>query len=310
MPKRSNQFQRLIYLVKKALSEGAVVEESQMLTDRRTGAQRETDICITGMVGDNAVMVCAECCDKTRKADVNWVGQQVAKHQYLPTNALILAARGGFTKEAKRVAQLSNAVTVSLEQDDLAALPKLLAESSSLWLKTAEFTVERVVVRVIAKGEMEAENVAVSPGQDLFDADGLSLGFIAESIRKIMQSDILPKKTMGDATADHSYFVLRWEAPRTTAGKPLCLQKIEPRVLREIESIEIRGPCKFVIQEFGLQKGRLGEVHIAWGGVEFFGKQSTVLATRDSKGVERITVDIQDLAAKKARKVRATKPCR
>jgi hypothetical protein len=27
MPKRSNQFQRLIYLVKKALSEGAVVEE-------------------------------------------------------------------------------------------------------------------------------------------------------------------------------------------------------------------------------------------------------------------------------------------
>jgi hypothetical protein len=51
MPKRTNDFQRLIYLVRVNLADGATVTESKMLKDRITGTMREVDICIEGSVG-------------------------------------------------------------------------------------------------------------------------------------------------------------------------------------------------------------------------------------------------------------------
>jgi len=43
MPQRSNEFQKLVYLVKQQMAAGAKVTESQMLVDRITGTEREVD---------------------------------------------------------------------------------------------------------------------------------------------------------------------------------------------------------------------------------------------------------------------------
>jgi hypothetical protein len=104
MPKRTNEFQQLVYLVRLHLAAGGTVTESKMLTDRRTGQQREVDVCIEAVISGEPIVVSIECRDHTRRADVGWVDQMKTKHERLPTNALILASKRGFTPEAKRVA--------------------------------------------------------------------------------------------------------------------------------------------------------------------------------------------------------------
>jgi hypothetical protein len=134
MPKRTNDFQRLVYLVRVNLAAGATVTESKMLTDLVTKHQREVDVCIEGHVGGDPVMVCVECRDSRRVADFTWVNTMKGKHERLPTNALILASRRGFTPEAREVAASYGITTVSLEEVDQAEadLPKLLGANSSL----------------------------------------------------------------------------------------------------------------------------------------------------------------------------------
>ena len=70
MPKRTNDFQRLVYLVRVNLADGATVTESKMLTDRVTKRKREVDVCIEGHVGQHPVIVSVECRDHKRIADV------------------------------------------------------------------------------------------------------------------------------------------------------------------------------------------------------------------------------------------------
>src|SRR6266478_8348759 len=94
VPKRSNDFQKLVYLVRVNLAAGAIVTESKMLPDRKSKRKRkrEVDVCIEGIVGGHPVMVCIECRDHKRPADVQWVEAIKAKHEGLPTSALILAS--------------------------------------------------------------------------------------------------------------------------------------------------------------------------------------------------------------------------
>jgi hypothetical protein len=113
VPKRSNEFQRLIASIHHALaSEGAIVDESRELRDRVTGAAREVDVVIESAVGDYPVFVCVECCDRSRPATVEWVEQQHGKHASLSTNKLILVSAAGFTQTAVDKAQQYDAVAV------------------------------------------------------------------------------------------------------------------------------------------------------------------------------------------------------
>ena len=101
MPKRTNEFQKLVFLVKKHAADGATVTESKFLCDNITETKREVDICIESSLAGHSVTVSIECRDHNRKADVKWVEEMKAKHERLSTNALILVSRSGFSKEEK-----------------------------------------------------------------------------------------------------------------------------------------------------------------------------------------------------------------
>src|SRR4051794_8414322 len=103
MPARSNEFQRLIFLVKEQLAgTTSVVTESRFLPHRDTG-EREVDIVIETKVAGHTFMASVECTKTGRKASVGWVEEMLAKHQGLPTNLLVLASTG-FTSGAIKVA--------------------------------------------------------------------------------------------------------------------------------------------------------------------------------------------------------------
>jgi hypothetical protein len=100
VPARTNDFQKLIYLMRHNLAEGAVVSESKMLTDLVSNDLVEVDVCIEGMMAGDLIRISVECRDRSRPADKNWVHEMKAKHERLPTNHLVLASSKGFSKKA------------------------------------------------------------------------------------------------------------------------------------------------------------------------------------------------------------------
>jgi hypothetical protein len=70
MPKRSNDFQKLVFAVKKAVDKEVIVRESEMVPDRATGGLREVDVYIEEVVAGHKVIVCVECIDEDRPASV------------------------------------------------------------------------------------------------------------------------------------------------------------------------------------------------------------------------------------------------
>lgn len=292
MPKRSNEFQKLVYLVRVNLAAGATVTESKMLQDRLTGQEREVDVCVEGVVGSTPVNVCIECCDRSRSADVTWVEAMKAKHERLPTHALILASRSGFTKEAQEVAERYGIETISFDEVDRADFHALLTGTSALWTKCVSITAQKVTVRVLPATMLPAETVAVVPDNLIYAANGTALGPIAQFVQPILNAPYALRDFFAEGKEGHVWFKVRWEPPRDLDGNPLFLQKLEPPVFREIQYIEIEGPCNFKITEFHLRRGNLGTVEVAYGTTAIFGKEALVAATRDSSGLEKISVNI------------------
>lgn len=84
----------------------------------------------------------------------------------------------------------------------------------------------------------------------------------------------------------HKSFHLCWEPVRDQEGNPFFLQKIDPFVLRQIELLEVVGSCNFVVSEFPLQHGTLGDVKVAWGKGTFLGKKALLVAS-EGQGADR-----------------------
>ncbi|TXI22242.1 MAG: hypothetical protein E6Q61_09625 [Nitrosomonas sp.] len=116
MPKRSNEFQQLIYSIQQCLAVGAIVTESKFLIDRQTGDKVEVDIVIESIVNGFPITISIEVRDRGRPATIEWIRESIGKHLTLPTNKLVLVSKAGFTKSALIKATENEIETLSLEQ--------------------------------------------------------------------------------------------------------------------------------------------------------------------------------------------------
>ncbi len=114
MPRRTNKFQRLIYLIQHQLADGATVTESKLLPDLQTGAPVEVDIVIEGSIGDVDLAIGIECTSEDRRATVEWVNEMDGKHSSLPLDRTVLVARKGFTAGALAKAASRRIEAISL----------------------------------------------------------------------------------------------------------------------------------------------------------------------------------------------------
>jgi hypothetical protein len=294
MPKRTNEFQQLVFLIRSALADGATVTESKMLRHRRTGTKREVDICIEGSAGGYPVVVCVECQKRNRPADVTWVEGQVKKHEHLPTNRLILVAPQ-FTPDALELAEQEGVTALSFENVDASDFTGLLGDTNALWAKSVTIKAEKVVVRVASSGEMAGEKVRAVPDQNVYDGrSGAFVSTLAPLVAELLNYPGMRDRLLALGAEEHRWFVFRWSAPRNETGFALCLQKEDVlHTLRGIEYIEISGPCEFKIAEFGLRRGKLGDVHVAWGSATVLDRAQLLVATRDAAGRDRITVMVE-----------------
>lgn len=296
MPQRSNDFQRLVYLVRVNLSEGATVTESKLMRDRLTRRLREVDVVVEGFVGSQPVVVSIECRDHKRVADVSWVDAMKTKHDRLATNVLLLASSRGFTREASDVAQKYGIELFTLENQETADFPNLLGPNGSLWFKTFQLSADKVTARVAKTEYLVSETVATSPDNLLYIEDGTELYQIKELVNGLLNSDRARNYFSAEGNEEHNRFEITWEPPADHLGRPLYMMKLEPRVLRQVECLRILGPCKIEIGQFGLRRGRLGSVQIAWGKSVIGSKDVFAVATLTNSGETKLSVNFKGSA--------------
>jgi hypothetical protein len=127
MPKRTNDFQKLIRMLTQLLGDNAVVEELKMLTDLVSGEPREVDIYAEGIFAGHTVNIAIECRDHKRRQGVRWVEQMHSKHERLPTNLLILVSSSGFTGPGIAKANSYDIKTIAPTQADSDLATEVLA---------------------------------------------------------------------------------------------------------------------------------------------------------------------------------------
>ena len=117
MPKRSNDFQKLIKLIESQLAgENVTITESKLLEDERNGAKREVDILIETKVNGHPVNIAIECRDHKRKPGMPWIDSLIGRYKYLPIHKIIAVSRSGFTNTAYEAAKRSNIELLTLEK--------------------------------------------------------------------------------------------------------------------------------------------------------------------------------------------------
>jgi hypothetical protein len=117
MPARSNEFQRLIYLIHSQLHSNALVTESKMLEDSLGGPEQEVDVVIEEKSGPYSVRIVVECIDRRRRADIGWVQQMWGKHR-ARADKVVLVSKSGFTKNALREAGVRRITALTLSEEN------------------------------------------------------------------------------------------------------------------------------------------------------------------------------------------------
>lgn len=196
-----------------------------MLIDLTTGTKREVDICIEGTLGGHKVIIGIECRDyKKRRADVTWVEEMKSKHERLPTNALVLVSRSGFTAEAAKVAKSYGIEMLALEGVDEESVNKLFGQINSLWSKTVTLSPTKVVIRVAITDDLPPENVVVFPNTDIYTSDGKLISSVKDAVESLLETEQIGRRFLGQGDESHEGFIVEWERPRDKNGKGLCLQ--------------------------------------------------------------------------------------
>ena len=287
-PKRTNEFQKLVYLIKTHLAASdEQVTESAMLVDRDSDRLTEVDVCIDGIVAGDPVKVSVECCDTKRPAGPFWLSGMMEKHRRLPTSVLVLASRNGFTKPALKIAGKNNVTCVSLDEVDRVDFPKLLGETSSLWTRSVTLTTERVRCHLVHPGSGAREIAQVTGEHTVFSKEGEEGCRIADVVAILIRAAQTRDHVLSTGEENHTWFEIRF----VTSDLPnaIFLQKIATSSLWQIDTMTIVGRCEFKIVQFGLRAGRFGGVQLARGKTELFGETAMFVVTRDAAGVEKTT---------------------
>jgi hypothetical protein len=288
MPKRTNEFQKLVFLIRQNLAGGATVTESKMLVDRITQTEREVDVCVEGNMGGHSFILSLECRDHKEASNVKWIEEMKAKHERLPTNALILASRKGFSREAHRVAKGYGIELVSLSEIDKIEFPKLLGLNSPLWLKTAKISTEKVLVTVSPTENLPGETMSAFPTSGIFRADGAELFPMVVLVQWFVERQQVGDWILADGREDHTWIEIVW---RTEAHRPFFVKTAESQTLRKIESVKIIGEFTVNVRKFEMRANKLGEIEFTWGKTELFDHDALFVATKGAVGPAKVSVN-------------------
>lgn len=184
MPKRTNDFQKIIYLIQKQLAGEAIVTQSKILPDSQTNSDVEVDIVIESTLAGTKIIIGVEATAISRKATVEWVREMINKHENLPINKTILVSKNGFTKEALKKAELNKIEAVTIGKAQNMDWKGVVNNLKSLLLGRFDFNIVDVSINY-NPSDTNGENIVLSPDlivRQKSNANEFSLRSYAQSI--------------------------------------------------------------------------------------------------------------------------------
>lgn len=288
----------LLWLRDMQLPRGAIVTESKLLKDLLTGTEREVDICIEHELAGYQIIICIECIDRKRTATVEWVEQMKSKHERLPTNALVLVSRSGFSKEAVKVAEKNKITILGLEELNNQSVERIFKDTSSLRLKACRLKTTKVNIIVEKQLEPFQENVRVTSDNLIYNREGVELGTAMKAIESILRLEYIVKEIGSKINKDHNFFEIHYEPVVNDRGEHIYLKHLDNDELRLIKSIHIIGTVIPYISEFPLQQGKLGDEKIAWGQGNIFGEDAMIVTTESKTGETKLSISPDSITLK------------
>jgi hypothetical protein len=299
MPKRTNTFQTVVYMLQKHIAEDATVTESAELIDRTTGEKREVDICIEATVAGHKLCVSLECSAPGRPATVEWVERMHGKHSTLPTSKLVLVSGSGFTQQALKKAQALGIDTV-VPEDLTEEHAGDIARRARMVLVKLDLQVETVRVSVAATESESRELVETLPDNTVFTDWNEPIFPMLGLVQMLMkQSTDKFGELIVQAADDIEAFTMSADSPQVIIGDPpvrqdLYIEKISPTPhLRLLTRMLIQGKARFTKSDIALHPSRLQETTYSWGESVFDGNPTVVVSTKGDD--DTITVSIRPL---------------
>jgi hypothetical protein len=129
MPKRSNQFQRIVHAIVGQLAPSAATVRSCVeLPERESGTLREVDTVIEIGAGLSMVRIAVECRERGRRADVQWIDELIGKYSRLPIHRIVAVSSSGFSRAAHAKASSHNIDLVTPKQVTSTNWPERFAQ--------------------------------------------------------------------------------------------------------------------------------------------------------------------------------------
>jgi hypothetical protein len=303
VPKRSTEFQELVALITSLVGDDGKVEESRELIDLNTGQAREVDIVVEREVAGHNTIVSIECNERGRKQGVPWVEEMKGKHEWLPTNVLVLVAKSGFTKTALEKAARSNIRAITPTEVTPDFIGRIVNNLDKAWLKHLQLDhFERMTVWCEATGHVpKSPPLDIQPNAPLFWDDG-NPAFTAVQFATAMARN-LPQDTeaVRDATGGEKFIEVGFgdpeaiTAPLLMEGKRLCMYvgkgandsdpELANLVLAPIIAIRIIGKVSLQVVEMTLTHGTYdGSVHYSDSSAQLRGEDVRVVVTETPEG--------------------------
>jgi len=259
MPRRSNEFQKLVFSVYKQLSDKGTVTESKMLVNRVTGVEREVDIVIESPVADQIITISIEVIDRSRPAGLQWIDEMRGKHENLPTDKLVLVSKFGFVKDAFKEAEKHGIDLKNFNNAIQADWTLIVNKLKEVFFARLDLTPTECKATLSEVSQM-LENPNLSPDLVLYDSQNQPLGNIRAIVQnKLKERWIFETIYKREDRMDITTFELKFPVQEG------CYVLDNNSTQRKLQALSVKGTCKFTINEVPLDHHSYGKAQISYG---------------------------------------------
>lgn len=266
MPKRTNPFQRLIYTIQHSVTDDAVVTESKMLPNIRTGSPVEVDIVIEAETGTIPMIIGIECTATARAATVEWAREMIGKHQDLPTDKLVLVSQSGFSTEAEGLAQAHNIEVITLREAEAFDWSQMVNQlTNNPNLRIAKFQIHNETWGIkfdqAEKDRLAArDELAFSEESEICDSEGKLLGSVQQLGNSMLRDKSIVERIMRRWIKERKErFKLTWNAKEGTQIADAAGDRYR------IRAIILDGHCEVESTPVSLAPAIYGKTQVAYG---------------------------------------------
>ncbi|CAA9310595.1 MAG: hypothetical protein AVDCRST_MAG93-5198 [uncultured Chloroflexia bacterium] len=286
MPRRTNDFQGLMYLIQSQLAPtGAQVTESELLTDEAIDSDREINILISDPTdGLPPQTIAIECRDRKRKADIEWIDEIIDKYSKIRVRRVVAVSRSGFTENAFKKAEDAGI--------DSLLLGEALAADWGTAVKnvTAALLRSRLVTRMSTELRFDdtpnpvlLEKQPKLLGAMILQADGSPLGPVENLAASMFEGPEMQEALAANArrlTKQEPYLFaeLTYELPAraylvTGSGQ-----------LRSLRQVMVLARCRTEDLKIVLEHRSPGQARVAFGSADTFGYRFHAAASQKPEG--------------------------